>query len=376
MKSKIPYLVLTLVAAVAAVAATMAGATVTVLGSYKQVNLVANTPGALHNDARMINPWGNAFLSGNPFWINDEGSGVSELIDGQGNIFPGLPFVSVPKPPGALGGSRPTGIVANGTASFALKTGGPAFFIFATLDGVIAGWNTGTNAVIVVNNSKTAQYTGLAMATISGKPFLYAANSIGGIDVFNGSFKPFKTLGGFVDPKPVPGMKPYNIANIDGFLFVTYEKLGEASGLVNKFKSDGTFIERFATGGTLNKPWGIALASNNFGPAGNHLLIGNFGDGKISVFQSPTNNELLGLLGNTKGTALQIPGLWSLVVGDSAAGVTNPNNVYFTAGPDNQLDGLFGYIALSTTKVTPTATHTPTSTRKATPTATATYVPY
>src|SRR5208282_320990 len=159
-------------------------------GSYSQKSLVADTPGASKKDPLMINAWGMASLGGNdPFWINDEGSGVSELIDGTGNILSSLPSVTVPAPAGASGPSHPTGIVANHTKGFALAKGGPASFIFDTIGGTIAAWNSsmGKQAVIVVNTSAKAVYTGLAMATNGGSPFLYAANALRSVDVFDGT---------------------------------------------------------------------------------------------------------------------------------------------------------------------------------------------
>src|SRR5437879_4567518 len=156
------------------------------VGSFAVKNLIGSS-GAPKRDKLMINAWGNAFSPGSPFWINDEGTGVSELIDGKGKIYKPLPFVRVPGPNGATG--RPTGIIANGTSDFALTSGGPARFIFDGEDGIISGWNQGKNAVIVVNNSAAhADYTGLAMANDNGKNLLYAANQNGTVDVFDTSF--------------------------------------------------------------------------------------------------------------------------------------------------------------------------------------------
>jgi uncharacterized protein (TIGR03118 family) len=375
MKSIIRYLPvpLAMLAAVVTLAAAMETAELKLVGTYKQTNLLADT--GTHKDPRLLNPWGNAFFSGNPFWINDEGSGVSELIDGKGNIVSGLPFVSIPAPPGALGGSRPTGIVANGTNEF-MMSGGPALFIFDTLDGVIAGWNgsSGNKAAILVNRSATAQYTGLAMVTLKdGTSRLYAANSLRGVDVFDGTFKLVKTTGGFVDPNLPLGMTPYGIANIGGNVFVTYERRFAAGGVVNEFTPDGVLIRRFAAGGTLNQPWAVVMAPQSFGPARNDILIGNFGDGTINVFNPSTPvPTFLGQLAGAGGKLMQIPGLWALVVGDGAAGVTDSNAIYFTAGPNGGTDGLFGFIQPGGGVATPTRTRTRTSTRTRTATRRAT----
>ena len=305
--------------------------------SYAVTNLAANTGGAAHKDNLLVNAWGMASLGGDdPFWINDEGSGVSELIDGTGKIFTGLPSVTIPALPGALGASRPTGIVANTTAQFSLPNGSPALFIFDTLDGTIAGWNAamGGNATIVVNNSSTAVYTGLAMATNGGSSFLYAANSNGTVDVFDGGFKPFKTTGGFADPNLPTGLTPYGIANIAGNIFVAYAQRFSSGGAADEFDSDGNLIMEF-TDGKLNAPWAIVTAPQDFGAFSNDLLVGNFGDGRINAFD-PTSGEFLDQLTNADGNPIQISGLWGLMVGEGIAGVTNPNALYFTAGPNGE----------------------------------------
>jgi uncharacterized protein (TIGR03118 family) len=334
--------------------------------SYTQTNLLSDNgvPGT-KIDARLVNAWGMAFFNGAPFWINDEGSGVSELIDGQGNIMAGLPFVTIPPPAGGAGASRPTGIVTNSTSEFMLPDASPALFIFDSLDGTISGWNTGSTAVTMVNNSMTARYTGLATAMIGGTTFLYAANSVGGIDVFDGSFKPFKTTGGFVDPSLPSGLTPFGIANIDGDLYVTYAQAFTPNGVVDEFTPQGVMVRRFATGGTLNQPWAVVTAPASFGAFSNDLLIGNFGNGTISAFNQ-TTGTFLGQLQDSKGAAIKIDGLWALVAGAGATGVTNPNAMYFAAGPNGQANGLFGYLTANAPVTTPTPT--PASTPSMTPT--------
>jgi uncharacterized protein (TIGR03118 family) len=60
------------------------------------------------------------------------------------------------------------------------------------------------------------------------------------------------------------------------------EVLGAGLGYVNIFDANGTFVKRFASAGSLNAPWGIAIAPAGFGAAAGDLLIGNFGDGAAS----------------------------------------------------------------------------------------------
>src|SRR5580698_4314269 len=220
------------------------------------------------------------------FWINDEGTGVSELIDGKGIVFKGLPFVTIPGANSTKG--QPTGIVANSTADFAIPGSGAAEFIFDGEDGTISGWNSGTEAVIIVNNSGKARYTGLALASNDSANQLYAANqgvtgSPGSIDIFDASFNPVTLSGGFTDPNLPANFTPYNIANINGNLFVTYSEGLQAVGQVDEFDPNGTFIMSF-TSTTLAAPWGLAVAPSNFGAFAGDLLVGNLADGTISAF--------------------------------------------------------------------------------------------
>jgi uncharacterized protein (TIGR03118 family) len=159
----------------------------------------------------MINAWGIAFISadgGTPFWINDEGTGLSELIDGKGKTFEALPFVTIP---GATAGStgKPTGIVGNATGLFPIPGNTSALFIFDTEEGTIAGWNesSGATATTIVTNPGKV-YTGLALAD----NHLYAANAAapGSIDVFDSNFNPVTGSGGFSDPNLPTGVTPYN----------------------------------------------------------------------------------------------------------------------------------------------------------------------
>lgn len=342
-----------------------------VTNSYVQTNLASDNgvPGT-KIDKNLINPWGVAFFPGNPFWVNDQGTAVSELLDGKSNSL-GTPFGI---PSSGVIPSGPTGIVANNPPTAFAVNGSPAFFIFDGLDGTITAWNSGPKAKIMVNNSATAKYTGLAMATSGGKPFLYAANSFGGVDVFDGNFKP--KPGGFVDSKIPAGLHPFGIANIGGNLLVTYAHQFVAGGVVDEFTPAGVLIRQFAadtTGKQLNQPWAVAIAPPSFGLFSNDVLIGNFGDGSISAYSS--TGVFMGQL-QSKGATLKIDGLWALTPVDipmPPPGATNPNAVYFTAGPNGQAHGLFGYItSAGGTPPTPTPTRrpTPTHTRRPTPTPT------
>jgi uncharacterized protein (TIGR03118 family) len=248
--------------------------------------------------------------------------------------------------PGAGG---PTGQVFNPTSDFALTTGGKAFFLFANLNGSISGWNPtqGTLAQVAASASG-AVYTGLALGNNGTGNFLYAADAAGNkIDVFNGSFAPTILAGSFTDPSLPAGFAVYNIQEGGGVLLVTYENEVSGGGVVNAFDMNGNFLRRVsanADGGPLDSPWGVTLAPSTFGPFGGSLLVGNEDDGHISAFDF-TTGAFLGQLLDTNGNPLANTGLWGLTFGNGGNG-GDPSKLYFAAGINDEVNGLFGSIAV------------------------------
>ena len=323
------------------------------LKDFTQVNLVGNNDE--YNPARvdplLVNGWGLAFSPTGIAWISAQGTGVSTVYNGEGSQV--LPAVSIPSPGGATGGN-PTGIVFNGSTDFKLPNGNPARFIFDGVDGVISGWNGGPAAIKVIDNSSTSAYTGLAIANDGGNNFLYAANfRAGKIDVFDKDWAEVNTKP-FMDPNLPAGYAPFNIQAVGQQLYVMYAKVdpaegeeekGPGLGYVDIYNTDGSFVKRFVSNGQLNAPWGIAWApagffgtDENAQPA---ILIGNFGDGHINAY-SP-NGNFLGQL-RAHGNPIVIEGLWAISFPPATATSINPNRLYFAAGPDDEEDGLFGYI--------------------------------
>ena len=102
-------------------------------------------------------------------------------------------------------------------------------------------------------------------------------------------------------------------------------------------------LRRLATRGKLNAPWGMALAPTGFGAFSNALLVGNFGDGTINAYDLK-NGTSMGQLRNESHQVLKIDGLWGIAFGN---GVRNqPTDVlFFAAGPNDESDGLYGFIA-------------------------------
>jgi len=317
---------------------------------YKQTNLVADQAGVgNHADAQLSNPWGIAFLPGQPFWVANNNGGTVTLYDAQGvkqTTVVGIPTAATnPCSPGC-----PTGIVANSSTDF-----GGAFFIFDTEDGILARWNGMGNATMVVDNSSmSAVYKGLALLNNTAGNFLLAANfHSGAIEVYDHSFAPATLSGGtFTEPGLPAGYAPHGVKVINNVVFVTYAMqdaakhdpvTGAGLGLVDLFQTDGKFLHRGITGGTLNAPWGIVAASANFGEFSNDVLVANFGDGTISAFD--TQGNFLKQVTDSNGTVITNPGLWDLVFG--AGGTGDPNTLYFTAGGSTQTQGLFATLVPS-----------------------------
>jgi len=328
---------------------------------YLQTNLRSDTLTENGNppDTNLINPWGIASSPTSPFWIADNGTGVSTVYTGAGaTVSPPSP-VMIPPPsvnPGAT--AAPTGIVFNGTSDF--KVGGnPAHFIFATEDGTISAWASGPSATLEVDNTDTSAsspvFKGLALANSGGTNLLYATNFRNArVDVLGPNFQPFTSLPGhFVDPGIPNGYAPFGIQLLNGKLYVTYAKqddlkhddvAGPGHGFIDVFNTDGTLAHRLASRGKLNSPWGLAIAPTQFGEFSNDVLVGNFGDGRISAYSQDKDlsGDFKGQLKDAHERTIVIGDLWGLRVGNGTANGGDANKVYFTAGINAESHGLFG----------------------------------
>ena len=337
--------------------------------SFTQTNLVSDgTVPAELIDPNLINPWGISTPSPTgPFWISDNNAGVTTFYSSSGGTTTKDGQVAIP-PPGKTGAGTPTGQVFNSTGKgFEISQNGktaPALFIFATEDGTISAWNPDVNpnsAVIAVDNSKGgrpgdgAVYKGLAIGTTKDGTFLYAANfRNGSVDMFNSKFQLVKS---FTDPTVPNGYAPFNVQVLDGKLFVTFAQqdatrhddvAGAGHGFVDEFDLDGRKIERVASHGPLNSPWGLAIAPAGFGEFSNDLLVGNFGDGTINVFSR--TDQFLGKLDRPNGKPFHETDLWALLA--------NGNNILFTAGLANESHGLFGSLSATSSPGSSMATLT------------------
>jgi uncharacterized protein (TIGR03118 family) len=315
------------------------------LAQYQLKNLDSNQVGwAKHVDPQQVNGWGLAYGPGGPFWVSDQGSGWSTLYDGQG-VKKGL---EVLVPAAGAGPGQPTGIVFNGSGEFPVQ-GWSAFFIFATEDGTISGWAPQSNpndAIIAVNNSAAgANYTGLAITNRPSGNLLYAANLANNVvEVYDGNFNLVNT---FTDTTLPPGYGPFGIQDINGLVYVSFALISTApSGVVDVFQEDGTFVRQLVSGAPLNQPWGFAVSPKNFGKLSNALLISNnTNNGTINAFNL-TTGEFVGTIRDTNGKNIEINQLWGIEFGGGSASNGRTNQLFFTAGPANNLAGTFGVISL------------------------------
>ena len=320
-------------------------------GTVTQTNLVSDGAiSAKFTDPNLKNAWGISYSPTGPFWVSDNATGLTTVYKTDGSVQSLV--VTVPSANGTDTGT-PTGQIFNGTTGFVVSQGGKsgaALFIFATEDGTISGWAPSVNggsAVVAVNRAaQGASYKGIALYTDqSGKNYLLATDFHGGtIDVFDASYN---LVSSFRDTKLPKAYSPYNVAVLNGNIYVAYARVdkarhdslpGKGFGIIEEIKSTGE-VEASFKHGTLNGPWGMAIAPKSFGSLSGDLLVGNFGNGTISVFTNSLSP--MGVLKNAKGKKLVIDGLWGLIPGNGGSG-GDASAIYFSAGPNDEANGLFG----------------------------------
>jgi uncharacterized protein (TIGR03118 family) len=369
---------------------------------YTQTNLVSNAAGlAPVTDPQLINPWGLSRGSGSAWWVSDNATGFSTLYNGAGakqSLIVTIPPADPTNKKTPTG--SPTGTIFNGSQTdFLLAPGEPAVFLFSTVDGAIAGWNPGvavaqgaappsTHAVIAVKTTDGSAYTGLTIASIDGKRYLYAANfTQGRVDVYDSTFQlvgkkhsggnsngdgaPFSETS-FVDERLPRYYVPFNVQAIGNDIVVAYALREEGSpfatdgpglGFVDIYSSTGRLLRRLEHGDWLNAPWGVALAPLDFGRFSHDLLVGQFaggGDTQSSGYIAAydlANGKFDGLLQDASGKPLAINGIWAISPGNVSPGNNDAAaapaaEIYFTAGPNHGSGGLFGYLTAVSAELT------------------------
>jgi uncharacterized protein (TIGR03118 family) len=343
-----------------ACAAALVGGVVAAADAREQANpytvhaLVSDsaTVPAPATDANLINGWGLSAGPTTPWWAANNGTNTSTLYNGSG----GKVALTVAVPGG------PTGTVFNANAAdFVISQSGKsgsARFLFATEAGTILGWSPAVNGATALagadRSSAGAIYKGLA--TMSDR--LYASDFHNArVDVFDASFGLMSLPGAFQDPKVPKGFAPFGIQALGGSIFVTYAKQDAAAkddvaapgeGYVDEFTPDGKLVAQVVNSQKKNAPlnasWGLALAPAGFGNFAGDLLVGNFGNGRVSAYAKNGSKWVYkGQLRVADGTPVAIDGLWAIAFGNgSASGPTT--TLYFLSGPGGESHGLFGSI--------------------------------
>lgn len=317
--------------------------------SFNVSNLVTDDQAAhpaQTTDPGLVNAWGLSFSPTGPFWVSSTETGTSptykvDPLD-QTTTKQAL-TVSIP------GAGSVTGQVFNGNAASSFNGNS---FLFVSEDGTVSGWRPALGSSAETLAITAGVFKGAGFGTTAGHSYLYAADFHGGVvEPFKGDAGAPALGGSFTDPGLPSGYAPFNVQNLGGSLYVSYavqdaageeEVKGPGLGIVSKFDLDGNFLGRVATGGTLNAPWGLAIAPSSFGALAGALLVGNFGDGRINAYDA-TTHAFLGQILDAANQPLSIDGLWALSVGnDGKAG--SSSLLYFTAGPDDESHGLFGVL--------------------------------
>ncbi|MBO2448333.1 TIGR03118 family protein [Actinomadura barringtoniae] len=310
---------------------------------FAEVDLVSDIQGrAKLLDPKLVNPWGVALGPVSAVWVADNHTDSTTFYAGT--------VVKIPLDVAVQGGA-PTGEVFNSTTDFKVK-GSPAMFILDSESGFLTAWNlgTGATAVKVGNGGPGASYKGLALAHTGHGPVLLAADFHNArIDVFDKTFKRVTPPGSFRDPALPAGYSPFNVAVVNGLVFVAYaqketdgddEVAGPGKGFVDVFTTSGVKLHRFASQGALNAPWAVVQAPRSFGTYAGDILVGNFGDGRINAYDAFGHPK--GPLMDKANKPITIEGLWGLAQGNAIAG--GSGNLWFAAGIDDEEHGLMGLI--------------------------------
>ena len=309
---------------------------------YRETLLVSDraSDGAPLTDPTLVNPWGISFGPATPLWVVKDGSSSTTLYRSQAGPPPITQLFSVGLRP------APTGTVFNPTNAFLLPgTTNPARFIFDSLSGFISGWTNvpsiaPTDTPVVPPPAAGSAFTGLAIApSAPGGPRLYAADAgTGVVRMYDGGWQP---VGTFRDPSLPPRMAPYGIQVLGDRLFVTYAPPPDQAiglkGAVDEYSLDGTLVRRFATGGPLHGPWGLAQAPAGWGDLGGDVLVGNEDGGAINAFD-PDTGHFDGTVRDATGAPIAHDGLWGIAFGNGVIGT--PQTLITVAGIDDYRHGI------------------------------------
>jgi uncharacterized protein (TIGR03118 family) len=166
----------------------------------------------------------------------------------------------------------------------------------------------------------------------------YAPFNIQGLTTPAGDYRLFVT---YAKTQACPEEEVAKGTCAKGALFVGEEDTAQpGSGRLAEFDENGKLIATWNDGGHLSAPWGLAFAPKDFGALSGSLLVANFGDGTIAAYD-PKTKTFLDYLRNDKSNAAKIDKIWGLTFGNGAS-LGDSNALYFTAGPNDEKDGVFG----------------------------------
>lgn len=328
-------------------------------------------------------------VNGQP--LHQDGLKVVPIISSARDLDPSMP-------PGTDGVAQVTGQVYNAASDIAgqptefvqgpainYSTGtpygtdaGPAKFVFVTQDGTINAWRTKTDPgmleAVVVKDYSTMDFmaaglkarpgfNGVAMTTnawtlnAQGQKVadnrLYAADfAAGRVMTFDNQWNEITASTPFARPAGLnETWHPFNVQVLgDGRVYVAWTEnaleIDEATeeipgkGRIVAYDRDGQMLQDYTADAKMNNPWGMVIAPDSFGAFAGALLVANFGDGTVAAYDVATGADL-GYLRDPDGNVISIDGIWGLTFGNGVM-LGDANALYFTAGPDEERDGILG----------------------------------
>jgi uncharacterized protein (TIGR03118 family) len=189
---------------------------------------------------------------------------------------------------------------------------------------------------------------------------LYVADfANGGIMTFDNQWNDISANTPFARPADLTeAWMPFNVQQLsDNRIYVSWvqnayeidepteEIPGPGEGRIVAYDRDGNMLQDYSNHSLLNDPWGMVIAPESFGEFGGSLLAANFGDGTIAAYNLQTGAEL-GYLKDENGNVISIDGIWGLTFGNGVS-LGDANSLYFTAGPDEERDGILGKLTVT-----------------------------
>jgi uncharacterized protein (TIGR03118 family) len=250
---------------------------------------------------------------------------------------------------------RPTGIIKNAPIGYFITDGAvtrSSFLLIASESGDIFGYNRhvglGYKAYRIYTGSKlpiSPVYKGLGMTD----KYLFAADFLNGnIDVFsdirNTNSIHFHSHISRYNINGPNHPAPFNIVDMHDKLFVLYAYKNNATdvddngkgGFIDIHQVNGTMIGRFSSDPSLKSPWGMIRTPEALCHGTRSYSVSNFGSGQITIYNN-FGNQIGRVQAIESGLPLIIDKLWGIV--------EKEKQVYFSSGPNEEKNGLIGYLS-------------------------------